>query len=115
MDRISEQDYQARAYPELSALVAALDAVPGDELFAELEGDVLLIEFEDRARYVVNGHVAARQIWLAAERSAWHFDYVAERGSWLDTKTQVELWHQLEQLLERKLGHPVALERPRRD
>jgi CyaY protein len=113
VERISEHDYQARAYPELSALLAALDAYP-DELFAELGADVLTIEFDDQARYVVNSHLAARQIWLAAERSAWHFDYDAGRGSWLDTKTQVELWAQLEQVLTRKLGHPVALARPQR-
>jgi CyaY protein len=111
VSRISEHDYRARAFPELSALVAALDAFP-DELFAELEGDVLNIEFEDRTKYVVNSHAAARQIWLAAERNAWHFDYVEERGSWLDSKTQqVELWSQLEQLLTRKLGRPVQLKK----
>ena len=111
MSRISEPDYRARAYPELSALVAALDAFP-DELFAELEGDVLTIEFDDRTKYVVNSHAAARQIWLAAERSAWHFDYVEERASWLDSKTQqVELWSQLEQLVGRKLGRAVSLKK----
>ncbi|MEY4544180.1 MAG: hypothetical protein RL685_375 [Pseudomonadota bacterium] len=111
VSRISEHDYRARALPELSALVAALDGYP-DELFAEFEGDVVNIEFEDRTRYVVNSHAAARQIWLAAERNAWHFDYVEERSAWLDSKTQaVELWSQLEQLLTRKLGHPVQLRR----
>jgi CyaY protein len=111
VDRISEQDYQARATPELSALIAALDAQP-DDLFAELEADVLTIEFGDQTRYVVNSHGAARQIWLAAERSAWHFDYVSERGTWLDTKTQAELWGKLGELLTRKLGRPVVLQRP---
>ena len=93
--------------------MVAFDAHP-DELFAELEGDVITIEFEDRSRYVVNSHLAARQIWLAAERSAWHFDYVPERGSWLDSKShQIELWAQLEQLLSKKLGRTVQLARPR--
>jgi CyaY protein len=113
VDRISEHDYQALALPELSALVAALDA-HAEGLFAELGGDVLIIEFEDRTRYIVNSHLAARQIWLAAERSAWHFDYVPARSSWLDTKTEVELWAVLEQLLSRKLGRPVPLVRPAR-
>jgi CyaY protein len=113
VDRISEHDYQALAFPELSALLAALDAYP-DELFAELGADVITIEFEDRTRYVVNSHLAARQIWLAAERSAWHFDWDAARGAWLDTKGQLELWAVLEQVLSRKLGHPVKLERPQR-
>lgn len=113
MDRISEHDYQALAFPELSALLAALDAYP-DELFAELGADVITIEFEDRTRYVVNSHLAARQIWLAAERNAWHFDYDKARGAWLDTKGQLELWAVIEQVLSRKLGRSVTLQRPKR-
>lgn len=113
MDRITEHDYQARAFPELSALLTALDAYQ-DELFAELGADVLTIEFEDHTRYVVNSHLAARQIWLAAERSAWHFDYDEARAAWLDTKGQLELWALLEQVLSRKLGRAVALLRPKR-
>ena len=111
MDSISEKDYQARAFPELSSLVKSLDEHP-DELFAELAGDVLTIEFEDQTRYIINSHLAARQIWLAADRSAWHFDYVGEPGQWLDKKTQAELWSKLEELLGRKLGRAVALKRP---
>jgi CyaY protein len=108
--RIEEKDYQARAFPELSALVAALDEHP-DELFAELAGDVLTIEFDDQSRYVINSHLAARQIWLAAERSAWHFDFILERAAWIDRKTQAELWSKLEELLTNKRGRPVALKR----
>jgi CyaY protein len=112
VERISEHDYQALALPELAALIAALDAHP-DDLFAELEGDVLTIEFPDQTRYIVNSHLAARQIWLAAERSAWHFDYAPARKAWLDTKTSAELWEKLEQLLSKKLGRPVPLRRKR--
>ena len=85
MDTISEKAYQARAFPELSLLVDALDGF-ADELFAELGGDVLTIEFTDQVRYVINSHLAARQIWLAAERSAWHFDYDEARGQWIDRR-----------------------------
>lgn len=109
MESISEKAYGARAFPELSALVDALDAL-SDELFAELAGDVLTIEFEDQTRYVVNSHLAARQIWLAADRSAWHFDPGVD-GRWQDRRTGAELWAKLQELLAAKLGHPVALER----
>jgi CyaY protein len=109
VESISEKAYGARAFPELSALVDALDAL-SDELFAELAGDVLTIEFEDQTRYVVNSHLAARQIWLAAERSAWHFDVNAE-GRWLDRRTGAELWAKLQELLTQKLGRPISLQR----
>ena len=110
MTAISEKDYEARAYPELSALVDALDAFP-DDLFAELAGDVLTLEFDDRSRYVINSHLAARQIWLAAERRAWHFD-CDERGRWIDRKSGGELWQTVGELLSKKLGRPITLERP---
>jgi CyaY protein len=110
VDSISEKDYQARAFPELSALIAALDEHP-DELFAELAGDVLTIEFDDQSRYIINSHLAARQIWLAADRNAWHFDFVPEQGLWVDRKSQAELWSKLEQLLAHKRGRPVPLKR----
>lgn len=110
METLSEKEYQSRAFPELRALVDALDAF-SDELFAELAGDVLTIEFEDRTRYVANSHLAARQIWLAAERSAWHFDYVPAADRWLDRKSRAELWATVESVLARKLGRNVKLER----
>jgi iron-sulfur cluster assembly protein CyaY len=109
---ISEKDYETRAYPELSALVDALDAFP-DELFAELAGDVLTIEFDDRSRYVINSHLAARQIWLAAERSAWHFD-PDPSDRWIDRKSGAELWAKVGELIAAKLGRAVTFERPSR-
>ncbi len=112
MTPISEKEYSERALPELAALLAALDAHP-DDLFAELAGDVLTIEFPDHSRYVVNSHVAARQIWLAAERNAWHFDYSPEKKAWIERKAGAELWSTLEHSLARKSGHAVPLKRAR--
>ena len=110
MDPISEKDYAARAFPELAQLVEALDEHP-EGMFAELGGDVLTIEFDDKSRYVVNSHLAARQIWLAAERSAWHFDYSPAEHTWVEKKSSAELWSTMQRLLNTKLGRPVALAR----
>jgi len=106
---ISEQDYETRALPELRALVDALDEldVPGIE--CELSSDILTIELSGGDRYVVNSHRAARQIWMAADRSAWHFDWDHERSEWVAKKTGDELWGTLSRVLSAKLGQPVAL------
>jgi CyaY protein len=109
VESISEKAYAARAFPELSALIEAFDAL-SDELFAELAGDVLTIEFADQSRYVVNSHLAARQIWLAADRSAWHFDPASD-GRWLDRRSGAELWATVQQLLTKKLGRPVTFQK----
>jgi CyaY protein len=112
VETLSEKAFEARAFPELAALVEAFDAFT-DELFAELAGDVLTIEFSDDTRYVINSHVAARQIWLAAERSAWHFDAQPD-GRWLDRRSGGELWSTVGELLSKKLRRPVAFVRPAR-
>lgn len=111
MPEISEADYEERAVAELRALIDALDAVEDERLEAELSSDILTLEFSDGVRYVVNSHRAARQIWMAAERSAWHYDWDAEKSAWIAAKTGDELWSTLERVIANKLGHAVKLER----
>lgn len=106
---LEEREYDERALPELRALIDALDALDAEDLDAELSADILTIEFRDGGKYVVNSHRAARQIWMAAERSAWHFDYEATSGQWRAGKTGDELWSALSRALSSKLGRPVSL------
>ena len=108
---ISESDYVHRAQPELRALLDALDAVDSDDCEAELESDILTVEFTDGSKYVVNSHRAARQIWMAAERTAWHFDFDETKQTWIAAKTGDELWATLERVIGDKLGRQVVLRR----
>ncbi|MEI9951415.1 MAG: iron donor protein CyaY [Pseudomonadota bacterium] len=109
---LTESDYDALAAPELQRLITSLDAVTEDSdesIEAELASDILTIEFSDGTRYVLNSHRAARQIWLSAERSAWHFDYVPSSKSWIAAKSGDEMWSTLTRLLSAKLGAAVTL------
>lgn len=106
---LTDSDYDAVAAPELARLIESLDSLTNDAVEAELASDILTIEFSDGTRYVLNSHRAARQIWLSAERSAWHFDFLADSRSWVATKTGDELWRTLAGLLSLKLGEPVSL------
>jgi CyaY protein len=108
---ISEQDYEARALPELRALVNALDTLELAGVECELSSDILTIELTGGHRYVVNSHRAARQIWMAADRNAWHFDWEAERSAWVARKTGDELWATLSRVLSNTLRQPVTLAR----
>ena len=112
MTELSEHEYEERAFPELRALIAALDAIDNPDLECELASDILTLEFTDGARYVLNSHRAARQIWMAAERSAWHFDWIAEKHAWIAAKTGDELWSTVSRVVSNKLGEPVQLEKP---
>ena len=108
-----EQAFDKTADATLRALLAAVDDLDGLE--ADLQMGVLSLEFEDGGKYVINSHRAARQIWMAAERSAWHFDYDAGAARWVSAKSGDELWATVEAVLGRKLGAPVSLGGPGRN
>jgi CyaY protein len=109
---LSEEDYVELASHELRLLVGALDEQLEDTVDAELESDILTIEFADGVRYVINSHRAARQIWMAADRTAWHFDWDAAGSRWVAQKTGDELWAALNRALRAKLEGTPELERP---
>ena len=105
---LSESEYTQLASSELKQLLESLDEL-GDELEAELASDILTLEFPDGARYVINSHRAARQIWMAAETRAWHFSFDSSRERWIATKTGEELWQVVREQVSAKLNHPIVL------
>jgi CyaY protein len=115
MSSLSEHEFEHVADETLHALDGALADLDGLE--ASLEMGILTLDFSDGTKYVVNSHRAARQIWMAAERTAWHFDPlpVSSAGAkprWIATKTGDELWSTLAAVVSRKLGRAVALPAP---
>lgn len=114
MSASSEPEYLSRALPELQSLLDALDSLGDAPLEVELSNDILEIAFEDGTKYVVNSHRAARQLWMAAERSAWHFDWSPARGRWVAAKSGDELWETLASVIGRRLGREIDLRSARR-
>jgi len=112
-DVVPEHVYEAAAERALKDLQDRLtEAAEGFE--SDLANGILTIEFDDGAKYVINSHRAARQIWMAAERSAWHFDLRAEGAAgagerWVAAKGGEELWSTVEAALSRKLGRAIRL------
>src|SRR5262245_40479035 len=109
-DPLSEGEFDHAADDALRALDRALDRLEA-ELEVDLESGILTIEFADGVKYVVNSHRAARQIWMAAERSAWHFDLDRATSNWVATKTGDELWATVAAVVGRKLGRSITLSR----
>jgi CyaY protein len=105
-----EQSYLNRARSELQRLLTALDGVAAEneEFDVELANDIVTLEFPDGAKYIINSHRAARQIWMAADARAWHFD-CASNDSWQGSKGEGELWSVVQAQLNKKLGRVVAL------
>jgi CyaY protein len=97
----------------LRRLDRALSDIDPDEAESYLGGDILNISLGDGTKIVINRHRAARQIWMAALRRAWHFDYDKDTSSWRtagsDTEKSVELVSNLESVLTERLKRPIKL------
>jgi CyaY protein len=107
-DGVTETDFERLADEELNRLIEAL-IVCSEDIDPDLESGVLSINFDDDTKYVVNSHRAAKQIWMAADRRAWHFDYVASTKQWVASQSSDELWSALAQVLSSKLGTAIQL------
>jgi len=107
---MDEREFDKVADLALRALMDTLSEL--DDMEADLQLGVLGVEFPDGTKYVINSHRAARQVWMAAERSAWHFDYKPESRAWVASKSGDELFSTVEAVLGRKLGRAVSIPRP---
>src|SRR3954465_8098166 len=104
---MDEKEFGRRAGGAPHKVDGALRDVDGLE--ADLAGDILTLEFEDGAKYVINSHSAAQQIWMSANMRAWHFGWHESTQSWRDTRSGAELFTELGKLVSEKLAEPVKL------
>lgn len=92
------------------AFEAAAEAASVDVECART-GNVLEVEFIERgSKIIVNAHVPAREIWVAAKSGGFHFRH--EDGCWLDTRGGGELFATLSSLATRQSGQPLSLAPP---
>jgi len=105
------KEYLRRADECLECVARWLERFDPDELDYSSSDGVLTLEFPDRARFVLNRQAGASQMWLAAGARAWHYDWDAASGSWLDDRDHHELSARIAEVVSQKLGR--AVERPR--
>ncbi len=86
-----------------------LAALEHENLDVDLAGDVLTLEFGDGTQFIINAHSAAGQVWMAANRNAWHFDYVEDAGNWVASKNGDELMATVCKEVGSKLGADIEL------
>lgn len=106
---MDESRYQKLADVALRAIEDLLKDVDAEVVDLERAGDVLTLTFADGKKAVVNTQRPTRQIWLAANARAWHFDYHEPSGPvpgrWLDDKGQgVELVAQIATIVKDATG-----------
>ena len=112
MDRKTFLHHSSRALRHIDDTLGDLEL---EQLDVELAGDVLTLTFADGSQFVINAHSAAEQVWMAANRSAWHFDLVpAEPGpdddpKWIASKTDDELMSTVARMVGDKLSRKIEL------
>jgi CyaY protein len=101
-------NFHKQSAKALAHIDTALGEVDHDELDVQLAGDVLTIAFADGARFVINAHSAAQQIWMAAGTTAWHFD-LEEDGRWVARRSGDELMRTVARAVGDKLRTQVTV------
>lgn len=105
---MDEADFDKVARDELRAIEDAFADIDPDDVEISTSDGVLRLDLRDGTKIVINSHRAARQIWMAAVASAWHFDPAAN-GSWKASKSGEELRPTLVRLLQERIGLAVRL------
>jgi CyaY protein len=105
---LTEQRFEVLADETLRNMVERLDDAEMDGFDADLESGVLTIRFDVGPKFVVNSHRAARQIWMAAGATAWHFDLAD--GQWVAHKSGDELWSTVSKRVSDALGHSLTIQ-----
>jgi len=111
---MEQRDFPALAATALAqieqTLEAWLDADAADFDF-ELKGDgVIEIDCSAGGKIIVNRHLAAGEIWLAARSGGFHFRPSGEEAvRWLDTRSGEELMQMLANCLGQQCGTTLKL------
>jgi iron-sulfur cluster assembly protein CyaY len=106
---MDEASFDAAARAELGRIEDALADVDPDVVEVSTSDGVLRLDLRDGTKIVINSHRAARQIWMAAVASAWHFDPRPD-GRWVAAKTGDELHATVNRLVSEHVGLTLALD-----
>src|SRR3954462_5600604 len=106
---MDEDDFDRVARDELRRLEDAFSDVDPEDVEVSSSDGVLRLDLRDGTRTVINPHRAARQIWMAAISTAWHFDPAGEGGAWRASRTGDELRPTLSRLIHHRIGLELRL------
>lgn len=105
---MDDASFDSVARDELTELENAFADIDPDDIEVSTSDGVLRLDLRDGTRIVINSHRAARQIWMAAVASAWHFDPTGD-GAWRTPKTGEELRPTLARVVHERIGLSLTL------
>jgi len=103
---IPEPRFRKLVAETMESLFEQLDEVEVDDIDPVLSAGVFSCLFEfDGSTYVLSQQVPVRELWLSANRTAWHFRFRDDR--WHERDTGEDMLELLSRLYSEKLDHPV--------
>lgn len=106
----SEAAFLDAANGWLDAVADRLDAAIGDVADVERQEGTLAITLPDGRQFLLNRHAVTRQLWLSSPLTGgWHFDWNADKNSWVATRAEAELLALLTAELAQALGRRVEI------
>lgn len=111
MHSTDEATFDKLGRAELAYIEEGLADVDPDDIEISSSDGVLTLALRDGVRVVINTHRAARQIWMAAVASAWHFDPPRSddpTGAW-KTPAGEELRATVKSVIQERIGLSVPL------
>lgn len=106
---MDDKRYHEVADAALRHIENMLEDVDAEDVDVERAGDVVTLTFKSGKKAVVNTQRPTRQIWLAANARAWHFDFDEATSRWLDDKGQsVELLTKVAEIVKESSGLDVS-------
>jgi CyaY protein len=105
---VDDKTFDALARDELREIEDRLAEVDPDDIEITTSDGILKLQLRDGTTIVINSHRAARQIWMAAVASAWHFDPGAD-GKWVAAKSGDELRATITGVVKQRIGLDVSL------
>jgi CyaY protein len=105
---MDESTYDRLASEEMLYIEGQFDEVDPDEVEVTSSSGVLKLELKDGVTIVLNTQRPARQLWLAAVASAWHFDYDETDGRWRNREND-ELRETIRMVIKERIDLDVSL------
>lgn len=107
---LTDAQYNAAIHEVLQRIESAADRWLQDDVIdidAARSGGMLTLTLPDRSQLIVNAQPPLQELWLAARRGGFHFQWAGE-GRWLDTRSGEEFFSLLSACASEQGGMSLA-------
>jgi iron donor protein CyaY len=85
-EKMDEKVYRKLLDETYARIDRAFEDTDPDLAEVDVSQGTLSVQFANRLRFILTPQPSPRQLWVAFKDRAWHFDWDAARGAWLDDR-----------------------------